>query len=105
VSALPDKLRTDLADARVAGIPDISERSVVLVTHRVDLISANVTARIRELRMVEYVEEFTPELQGHCFGNGNNLRYSEIGVVEARAMEESAIRGSETSAIRTDQSP
>ena len=91
VRASPDELRTDLTDARIARIRDISEAA-----------AADVPARIRELRMVEYVEEFTPELQGHCFGNGNNLRYSEIGVVEARAMEESAIRRPKTSAIRTD---
>ena len=35
--------------------------------------------------------------------NGNDLRYSETGVVEARTVEESAIRCPETSAIRTGQ--
>jgi hypothetical protein len=55
--------------------------------------------------MVEYVEELTPELQGHCFRNGNNLRYSEICVVEARAMEEPPISCPERSAISTRQNP
>ena len=91
MSASPDKLRTDLANARVARIRDVAE-----------VCAADVPARIRELRMVEYVEELTPKLQGHCFRNGDNLRYSEISVVEARAVEEPAIRRPETSAIGTD---
>jgi hypothetical protein len=94
VTALPDKLRTDLADAWVAGLRNVTEGC-----------AADVPARVSELRMVEYVEELSSKLQGHCFRNGHNLRYSEISVVEAGAVEEAAIRGPETSAIRPDQSP
>lgn len=89
VSALPDELRTDLADARVAGVGDVAEAS-----------AADVTARIRELGMVEYVEEFTPNLEVHCFSDRNYLRYSHIGIVESRAMEEAAVRRTESSAVR-----
>src|SRR5579859_5999107 len=91
VSASPDELRAYLPDARIARIRDIAE-----------VRAADVPARVRELRVIEYVEELTPKLQGHCFRNGDSLRYSEVRVVEARAVEEPAICRSETSAIRTD---
>lgn len=94
MSASPDELRTYLPDARIAGIGDIAE-----------VRAADVPARVHELRVIENVEEFTPKLQGHCFRNGDKFGYSQISVVEARAMEESPIGRAETSAIRTDQSP
>jgi hypothetical protein len=90
--ASPDELRTDLPDARITRIRDISEAA-----------AADVPARIRELCVVENVEEFAANLERHRFLNGNDLRYSETGVVEARTVEESAIRRPETSAIRTGQ--
>ena len=76
------------------GIRDISEAG-----------AADVAARIHELRVVENIEEFPAKLERHGFRDRNDLRYSEIGVVEARAMEESAIRRPVTSAIRTGQNP
>lgn len=91
---LPNELRTELSDARSSRIGDISEAA-----------AADVPTRIHELRMVENVEEFGANLERHGFSNGNDLRDSEIGIVEARAMEESAIRCPETSAIRTGQNP
>lgn len=87
---LPDKLRAELADTRIVGIRDISEAG-----------AAYVAARIHELRVVENIEEFTANLDRHVLPDRNDLRYSEIGVVEARAMEESAIGRPEKSAIRT----
>ena len=92
--ASPDKLRTDLADARITGIGDIPETS-----------AGEIPARIRELRVVENIEEFTPNLKHLGFGDRDRLLKPEIGVVEAGAMEESPIRGPETSAIRTGQKP
>jgi len=89
VSASPDKLRTDLANARIVSIGDISEASV-----------ADVPARIHELRMVEYVEEFTPNLERLVFPDLDSLGYAEIGVVEAWTVEEAAVRRSECSAVR-----
>lgn len=94
MSASPDELRTDLPDARVAGVRDISEAS-----------AADIPARIHELRVVENIEEFTPNLKQLGFGDRDRLLKPEIGVVEAGAMEESPIRGPETSAIRTGQKP
>jgi len=50
--SLPNELPTDLSNARVAGIRDVSEAA-----------AADVPAWIHELRMVEYVEEFTANLE------------------------------------------
>ena len=94
VSASPHELRTELPDARITGVGDVSEAS-----------AADIPARIRKLRVVENIEELTADLERHGFPDGNDLGDSQIGVVEARAMEESAVRCSETSAIRPDQSP
>jgi hypothetical protein len=49
---LPDELRAELPDAHGAGTGYLSEG-----------ITANITARIIELRVVEYVEKFTPNLE------------------------------------------
>lgn len=89
---LPDELRTELPNARITRVGDISE-----------VCAADIPTRVRELRVVEYVKEFTANLEGHGFPNGNDLRYSEIRVIETRAMEEPPVRGPETSAIRTGQ--
>lgn len=89
VSASPDELRTDLPDARVAGVGDISEAS-----------AADIPARIHELRMVENIEEFTPNLEHLGLGDWDRLLKPEIGVVEAGAVEESPIRGAEGATIR-----
>ena len=91
---LPDELRAELPDAWITRICDISEAA-----------AADVAARIRELRVVENIEEFGANLERHGFLNRNDLRYSETRVVEARTMEESTIRCPETSAIRTGQNP
>lgn len=90
----PDKFRAELADARIVGIRDISEAG-----------AADVAGRIHELRVVENIEEFTANLDRLGLRDRNDFRYSEIGVVEARTMEESAICCSETPAVRTGQNP
>jgi len=89
---LPDELRAELPDAWIPRIRDVSEAA-----------AADVPARIHELCVVENVEEFSANLERHGFLNRNDLRYSETRVVEARTMEESAIRCPKTSAIRTGQ--
>jgi len=91
---LPDELRAELPDAWIPRIRDVSEAA-----------AADVPARIHELCVVENVEEFSANLERHGFLNRNDLRYSETRIVEARAMEESAIGCPETSAIRTGQDP
>lgn len=84
---LPDELSAHLPDAGVAGIRDISETAVY------------IAARIHKLRVIEDVEELTPNLERHGFPHGNDLRYSEIRVVEARTMEKPPVRGAEGSAV------
>jgi len=64
-----------------------------------EAVAADVSARVRELQVVEYVEEFTANLERHRFPNGKDLRYSEIGVVEAWAMEKPAVGGAELAAF------
>jgi len=88
----PDELRTQLPNARVVSVGDVSE-----------VRTADVPARVHELGVVENIEEFAPDLERQRFPDRNDLRYSEIGIVEARAMEESAVRRAETSAISTSQ--
>ena len=86
---LPDEFRADLPDARITGVGDISEAS-----------AADIPARIHELRVVENIEEFTPNLERPAFGDRDDLLYSEIGIVEARAVEESPISGAESATVR-----
>lgn len=82
---LPNEFRTDLADARRLRLRDIPEAAG----------AADVAARVYELQVIEYVEEFTANLERHGFSNGEDLRYSEVGVVEAWPMEEPAVGGAE----------
>src|SRR5579863_3299571 len=89
VSALPDKFRTDLADASWLSIGDVTEGC-----------AADISARIRELKVVENIEEFAAKLDRHAFLDGEYLRHSEIGVVEARAVEKPPVRRTESSAVR-----
>lgn len=88
------EFRAELTDARVARIGNLPEAA-----------AADVPARIQELRVVENVKEFRANLERHGFLDGNDLRYSEIGVVDAGAVEESAVRVSKASAISTNQRP
>ncbi len=88
----PNELRTDLSNAWITRIRDIAEAT-----------AADVPARIEELRMVKYVEKFTPKLKRHCLRYRYLLRYPQVGVVDSRAMEESPVRCTETSAIGTSQ--
>lgn len=82
---LPQELRTNLTDAWIARTGDVSE-----------IGTGDVPARIRELRVVEYVEEFTPNLKRLRFCDRDSLRDSEIGVVDAGTMEEPTVRTAET---------
>jgi hypothetical protein len=90
----PDEFRTDLPNARITGTRDVTE-----------IFAANVPAGIVKLRMIEDVEEFTSNLEMHCFIEWNHLRYAQICIVESRSMEESPVRRSETSAVRAGQNP
>ena len=87
-TASPDELRTDLPNARSTRTRNIAEGG-----------AANVPGGIVKLRMIEDVEEFTPNLEVHCFIDWNHLRYTQIGIVDSWAMEESPVRRPERSAI------
>ena len=93
-TASPDEFCTDLPNARITRIRDISEA-----------VAADVPARIHELRVVENVEEFAANLEKHRFPNGNDLRYSETGVVESRPVKESPVRCAERPTVSTHQNP
>jgi acetyl-CoA carboxylase alpha subunit len=90
----PDELRAELSDARVTSVRNLPK-----------IRTADVATRIHKLRVIEYVEELSADLERLGFRDGNDLRYSEISVVETWAMEESAVRRAEASAIRTSQNP
>lgn len=89
LSRSPDKFRTDLTDARIAGTRNVTEGA-----------AANVSGRVVKLRVVEDVEEFTSNLEVHRFIEWNHLRHAQIGVVESRAVKESSVRCPESSAVR-----
>ena len=91
---LPNKFRANLPNAWIASVGNLPKAR-----------TADIAVRINELRVVEYVEEFAADLERLGFRDRNDLRYSQIGVVETGAVEESAVRGAKTSAIRTGQNP
>jgi hypothetical protein len=93
-TASPDEFRTDLPNARRTRTRNITE-----------VRAANVPAGIVKLRVIEDVEEFTPNLEMHCFIEWNHLRYAQIGIVESRAVKESPVRCPERSAVRAGQNP
>jgi hypothetical protein len=76
----PDELPTELPDAHGTGTGDVSEAA-----------TADVAARIIELRMVEYVEEFAPNLERLGFRDPDGLLHPKIGVVHAWAVKEPPI--------------
>src|SRR5580704_3790024 len=88
LSISPDKFRTDLTNARIAGTRNVTEGA-----------AANVSGRVVKLCVVEDVEEFTSNLEVHRFIEWNHLRHAQIGVVESRAVKESSVRCPESSAV------
>jgi len=86
-SILPVELRADLPDARIARLGDDSEGPGVV----------DVSGRILELRVVEDIEKFKTEVESEILFNLCPLQYSEIGVVEARAVEKSPVGGAKCS--------
>ena len=82
----PIEFKADLSNARVARVRDNPEVRTV-----------DVSGGIHELRVVEDVEEFDTKIERVVFMNHGSLREAEIGVVEARAVEEPAIGGAECS--------
>src|SRR5258708_40035035 len=81
---LPEELYADLTDSRITGIGHDSKVRV-----------ADVPVRIRELRMVKYVEEFGTQVESDGFCYEGPLRQAEVGVIESWAVEEPAIGSSE----------
>jgi len=89
-TALPDEFRTDLPNARVARTRDVTKS-----------FAANVAAGVGELRVIEDVEEFTPNLEVHSFIDWNHLGYAQIGIVDAGAVKKPPVGRPERSAVRT----
>ena len=87
VLSLPDELRTDLPDAWSASVRDVAKG-----------IAGDVPARIQELCVVEDVEEFPSNFESLPFSDGDRLRHAQVGVIHARAVEESPIGGAKCSA-------
>ena len=75
--------------------------SRALVTLPKLFVAANVSGWVVKLRVIEDVEEFTPNLEMHCFIDWNHLRYAQIGIVDSRTVEESTVRRPERSAVST----
>jgi len=77
---LPIEFKAKLANARIAGTGYLCESRVV-----------DVPARVSELRMVEYVEEFDPKVESEVLMDHSSLRYTEVCVVESGSMEEASV--------------
>ena len=82
----PIEFKAELSNARIARIGDNPEACAV-----------NVPTRVHELRMVEDVEKFDTEIERIVLMDHGSLRKAEIGVVEARAVEEPTVGGAESS--------
>lgn len=80
IPRLPEELGADLPDTGSARLRDDSEARVV-----------DVSARIRELRVVEDVEKFTTDFKCDCLLDVDPLREPKVGVIESRAMEEAPV--------------
>jgi hypothetical protein len=83
---LPVKLRADLPNSRIAGVGDDSE-----------VRAGDVPARIRKLRVVEYVEEFDAQVKRKILSDLGLLQEPKIGVVESGAVEEAPVGGAKCS--------
>ena len=49
---------------------------------------------LHELCMVEDIEKFEADVESEVLFNGGSLQYTEIGIVESGAVEESPVGGS-----------
>ncbi len=58
----PDELGTHLPNSRIAGTRDVTE-----------ILAADIPAGVVKLGMIEDVEEFTSNLEMHCFIDWNHL--------------------------------
>src|ERR1700689_5155043 len=81
---LPVELGADLSDARVAS-----------ARHDTEARTRDVAARIVELGVVEDVEEFDPDVKGIVLFEDGALQETEVGVVEAGAVEGASVRVAE----------
>jgi hypothetical protein len=86
---LPDELRAELPDPHGTGTGDVSEAA-----------TADVAGWVTELRVVEYVEEFTPNLERLGFRDRDQFLNSHIGVVDAGTVEESPIGRAKRATLR-----
>src|SRR5256712_11963405 len=81
---LEEKLHCKLYKPRVANLRDLPKLRPV----------RNIAVRIEELRMVEDVEELSPEINVGAFGYRNGLKDRKISVAEMRPAADRTFRGS-----------
>src|SRR2546430_13520162 len=77
---LPEEFCADLPNTRIAR-----------AGHNSKVRAVDVSRRILKLRVVEDVEKFETQIESEILLDCGPLQYSEIGVVESRAVEEAAV--------------
>src|SRR5580700_8764841 len=77
---LPVELPADLSNARIPRIVDNPKARI-----------ADVPGGIYELRMVEDIKEFETQIERESLIDRSSLQDSEIGVIEARTVEEASV--------------
>lgn len=95
----PDEFRTDLPNARITGFGRLAEGPYQGTRNGVRLVVADVPVHALELRVVKDIEEFAPNLESLCLRDRNSLCQTDIEIVDARTMKESAVRCPECPAI------
>src|SRR5207253_5094587 len=73
------KLQRRLSDPTVAGICDLAD------------IAIDLTSRIRELSVVEHIEEFQTKLESAGFADTSVLVQREVPIIDSGAVEEAAL--------------
>ena len=86
---LPQKLQRELRDTRITGAANLSNKRAVDAHFR----------RI-ELGMIEEVEEFGAELQGHAFGELRVFQERHVPVIQSRYFDNISSRVAERSERR-----
>ncbi len=83
------QLQRQLTDARCGCPRDLAERRRSGQPGRIE---AGDAARVQELRVIEQIEELSPELQIEALGDGGVFEKRKVPVVDSGAVEEAAVR-------------
>ena len=73
------KLQRRLSDPAVPGVRDLAD------------VAIDLTSRVRELRVVEHIEEFQTKLERAGFADTSVLVQREVPIIDSWAMEEPAL--------------